>query len=142
MPLDWLRFSCGVFKCRRRGHALSSPPDGDGGQSGDGDGGIGIDLETIVFERTSTLTLLPTQVAELRVIVEPAERQTVTFDILTDADTFDGFLFEASTKVQDDGIASVSIQAPSMPATFAVRAKMGTKRPSSQFQSALKVMGL
>ncbi len=109
--------------------AASSPnsPDAGGGQSGDGDGDLGIDPETIVFERSSTLTLLPTEVAELRVLVEPAERQTVTFDILADAETFDGFLLEASTKVQDDGIASISIQAPSMPATFAVRAKLGNQ---------------
>lgn len=100
----------------------AGPPDENDDLGGDGDS---MSLQSFAFDPDSVLTLLPSQVAKLRVRIDPAERQTVTFEILADAEKFDGFLLEGSAKVQDNGTATVSIQAPSRPSTFAVRARLG-----------------
>ena len=80
--------------------------------------------ETIAFNDTTPLKLSPGEVASLTVRVSPPLKQTVRFEILTERADFDGFLLQAETQVRDDGSASVELQAPSLPATFMVRASL------------------
>lgn len=95
---------------------------------GDGDDSEDPDLpdgeETIHFDPSTTLMLEPSESAQLTVIVSPARRQTIAFELLTETPDFDGFLREGQSRVQEDGEASVELKAPTQPGIFQVRASL------------------
>lgn len=80
--------------------------------------------ETIAFVPEGTLVLAPSELSSLTVEVSPRRRQNVTFELLTEAAGFDGFLLESEVRVRDDGTATVELRAPSGPAIFTVRASL------------------
>lgn len=99
---------------------------GDGDASGDGDSpGDPTSDETMRFEPSGTLMLAPSEAARLEVVVSPARRQTVTFELLTESVEFDGFLLENSARVDENGIATVELKAPTHPSIFTARASLG-----------------
>lgn len=85
---------------------------------------------TLEFSPNGTLTLNPGEVAQLSVLVSPARRQSVTFEILSEpSDTvqgkeFDGFLLMSSARTDSEGQAIVELKAPTQPSTFEVRASL------------------
>lgn len=106
--------------CSESADEQSSGPGGVAGASND-------ELEVAIeFANSATLTLAPTEVATLSLRLSPARRQTVIFEILSDDPLFDGFLSNNAVRTRSDGSASVSLQAPSTPSTFVVRASVGS----------------
>lgn len=93
----------------------------DGGADGDGDTEV---TESIAFDESETLELAPSGVAQVVVQVSPARRQTVTFEILSDVEPFNGYLTGNTVIVADDGTATVEVHAPSEPSGFEIRASL------------------
>lgn len=80
--------------------------------------------EIIEFLPSEMLFLAPSERTSLTVEVSPRRRQNVTFELLTEASGFDGFLFSSEARVRDDGTATVELRAPSVQALFTVRASL------------------
>lgn len=102
-----------------------SANDGDHSDPTNGTVTLSDEDESLRFSPDVPLRLEPQELALLTTRVTPVNGQRVSFDVLTDDTLFDGFLFEDTAEVQDDGKAQVELQAPSLPSTFIVRARVG-----------------
>ncbi len=146
LPLALAQGACGAA-------AGSNSPDASEEDAGDGDAPPA--NSSIEFSPSDTLTLGPGETAQLSVIVEPARRQSVSFEILGEfsgaseggSARFDGFLLQGVARVGSDGRATTELKAPSQPATFVVRASLsdGTEARravsvSSQGYGSLRVV--
>jgi hypothetical protein len=80
--------------------------------------------ELVSFIPSGTLTLSPSELARLTVEVSPKNRQEVAFELLTENQSFDGFLVEPIARARADGTASVELRAPSHASLFNVRASL------------------
>jgi len=108
-----------LVACSSASTKLSAGSDPDDSDRGDTNSGI-----ELAFSPDSRLTLYPGQEIPLLVTIAPASGQTVTFDILTEDENFDGFLKSSTATADSSGHAEVILQAPSAPTEFVVRASL------------------
>lgn len=119
----WLALGCSA-----------ADPQADTAAAGTGGAPIASSV-ALTFQPAGTLALSPEEEAELAVKVVPANSQLVTFEILSSEAVFDGYLLTGSSRVDATGIARAALHAPSLPATFMVRASLETGQQTQRVVS-------
>ncbi len=81
-------------------------------------------VESLAFVPEDSLLLRPREEIELAVAVKPAGFHRVHFSLISNSESFDGFLESASAVTNRDGIVWERLTAPSSAGSFQVRASV------------------